>query len=79
MAKQYITNGINTSATRVGIVADDMENVAGKAVKLNSDGLLEFCNTKGKCLSVLLLLTMRQTFQRAIMLHIKYLLLVLRL
>ena len=37
MAKQYITNGINTSATRVGIVADDMENVAGKAVKLNSD------------------------------------------
>ena len=31
MAKQYITNGINTSATRVGIVADDMENVAGKA------------------------------------------------
>ena len=48
MAKQYITNGINTSATRVGIVADDMENVAGKAVKLNSDGLLEFCNTKGE-------------------------------
>ena len=45
MAKQYITNGINTSATRVGIVANDMENVA---VKLNSDGLLEFCNTKGE-------------------------------
>ena len=40
MAKQYMTNGINTSATRVGIVANDMENVAGKAVKLNSDGLL---------------------------------------
>ena len=48
MAKQYMTNGINTSATRVGIVANDMENVAGKAVKLNSDGLLEFCNTKGE-------------------------------
>lgn len=48
MAKQYMTNGINTSATRVGIVADDMENVAGKAVKLNSDGLLEICNTKGE-------------------------------
>ncbi len=79
MAKQYITNGINTSTTRVGVAAEDMENVAGKAVKLNSDGLLEICNTKGKCLSVLLLLTMRRTFQKAIMLHIKYLLSVLRL
>ena len=43
MAKQYITNGINTSTTRVGVAAEDMENVAGKAVKLNSDGLLEIC------------------------------------
>ena len=32
MAKQYITNGINTSTTRVGVAAEDMENVAGKAV-----------------------------------------------
>ena len=48
MAKQYITNGINTSTTRVGVAAEDMENVAGKAVKLNSDGLLEICNTKGE-------------------------------
>ena len=48
MAKQYITNGINTSTTRVGVAAEDMENVAGKAVKLNSDGLLGICNTKGE-------------------------------
>nr|DAJ60808.1 MAG TPA: capsid fiber protein [Bacteriophage sp.] len=48
MAKQYMTNGINTSPTRVGIAAEDMQNVAGKAVKLNSDGLLQFCDTKGE-------------------------------
>ena len=48
MAKQSITNGINTSTTRVSVAAEDMENVAGKAVKLNSDGLLEICNTKGE-------------------------------
>ena len=25
MAKQYITNGINTSTTRVGVAAEDMK------------------------------------------------------
>lgn len=48
MAKQYMTNGINTSPTRVGEAAADMTNIGGKAVKLNSDGLLVLCDTKGE-------------------------------
>lgn len=46
--KQYMSNAINTSPTRVGIAAVDIENVGGKAVKFNENGEIVPCSIKGE-------------------------------
>ena len=61
-------DGTKTATDEIDKAVDIVNNIA--------DGVSPVSYTH---LSVLLLLTMRQTLRRAIMLHIKYLLLVLRL
>lgn len=52
--KQYMTNGINDSATIAVEAAADMKEVGGKAAKYDKNGLLALCSTTGeKCLGVI--------------------------
>lgn len=46
--KQYMTNAINTSPTRVGIAAAVIETAGGKAVKFDTNGEIVICSTKGE-------------------------------
>ena len=44
----YIGASVNTSATIYGVVATEIKNGAGKAVKFNSDGKVVLCSTAGE-------------------------------
>lgn len=46
--KQYMTNGINTSPTRAGVSAVEIDNAGGKVVKFDANGDIVLCNTKGE-------------------------------
>ena len=48
MAKQYLTNAINSSPTRAYPAAAAMQSIGGYAVKLNSNEKIVLCDTAGE-------------------------------